>query len=102
MIPTVGFLEQIIPGLNDYRYLTTLQRLIKENESSSPAAAAAQKIYDDQLNLVAGKDRPEPGRPAKLDADRQVVVQAILSLGPGPQECKRLPRYCAKNMTLVV
>ena len=79
MVPSLALLQQMQPGLNDYRYLSTLQRLLKE-KADSPAAATARKVYDDQLQLVAGKDRPQPKDPAVFETDRQAVTQAILSL----------------------
>ncbi len=79
MVPSLTVLGQIMPGLNDYRYLSTLQRLLKE-KANSPAAAQAKKVFDDQINLVAGKDRPDPKDPAQYAKDRQAVTQAIVSL----------------------
>jgi hypothetical protein len=77
---------EILPGLNDYRYLSTLGRLVKEKASSprqgpqGQAAADAKKIFDEQVNLVAGKDRSGPQTQAGFDADRKAVIKAILSL----------------------
>ncbi len=78
MVPSLSLLGNILPGLNDYRYLSTLQRLIKE-KSNSPAAAQAKAVYDQQINLVAGKDR-DSFDAQKFIADRQTVTKAILSL----------------------
>ncbi|MFB3891634.1 MAG: hypothetical protein ACE15C_06375 [Phycisphaerae bacterium] len=79
LVPSLTLLANILPGVNDYRYLSTLQRLLKE-KADSPAAAEARKVFDDQINLVAGKDRPGPKDQAGFDADRQAVTKAILSL----------------------
>jgi hypothetical protein len=79
LVPSMTVLNEIMPGLNDYRYLTTLERLLKE-KANSPAAAEAKKVYEDQINLVPGKDRPNPKDPATFENDRQAVVKAILSL----------------------
>jgi len=79
LVPSTTVLCEIMPGLNDYRYLSTLQRLLKE-KASSPAAAAAKTLFDEQVNLIAGKDRSGPKTLAEFDADRQAVVKAILSL----------------------
>ena len=79
MVPALYLLMQIQPGLNDYRYLSTLERLLKE-KANSPAATAARKVYDQQLQLVAGKDRTAPTDPTAFESDRKAVVQAILSL----------------------
>jgi hypothetical protein len=56
--------------------LTTLERLLKE-KAGSAHAAAAQKVYDEQVDLVAGKDRE---RKADFAGDREAVTRAILSL----------------------
>ncbi|MCL2648374.1 MAG: hypothetical protein FWD61_15420 [Phycisphaerales bacterium] len=74
MVPSLSFLSQIQPGLNDYRYLTTLQRLAKENGD-----AAAMKIFEKQVALIAGKDRQSP-EPEAFEKDRKEVVDAILSV----------------------
>jgi len=78
LVPSLTLLGQILPGLNDYRYLTTLQRLLQE-KANSPAAAAARQVYQEQVNLVPGKDRKAPG--AEVFArDRAAVTQAIRML----------------------
>lgn len=79
LVPSVTLLGRILPGMNDYRYLTTLQRLIKE-KSGSPAAAEAKKVFEEQVDLRPGKDRLGPKDDAAFDADRQAVTKAILSL----------------------
>ena len=58
MVPSVSFLAEILPGLNDYRYLSTLQRLLKENPHH-PATAAAQKARTKCWRLRPGLDRGE-------------------------------------------
>jgi len=62
--------------VNDYRYLSTLQRLLKE-KPGHPAAADARKVFDDMMDLAPGK-----GRQAQpdFDADRRKVASAIESL----------------------
>jgi hypothetical protein len=79
MTPSLLLLANIQPGMNDYRYLCTLERLLKER-ASSPAAAQAKKVYEEQINLVPGKDRPGPKDQSGFDADRQAVTKAILML----------------------
>ena len=69
-------LGNILPGLNDYRYLSTLERLVKE-KPNHPAAAEAKKVFDEMLNLKAGADR---GRQADFAADRAKVAAAMASL----------------------
>ena len=78
LVPSLTLLGEILPGMNDYRYLSTLQRLLKE-KASSPAAAEAKKVFDEQVNLTAGKDRPDP-KAGTFEADRAAVTKAILSL----------------------
>jgi hypothetical protein len=82
LVPSIGFLGDVQPGLNDYRYLSTLGRLVKE-KPNHPAAAQAKAVYDEMVNLVAGKDRNgrgyrklESGQ-TEFDADRAKVTAAI-------------------------
>ncbi len=74
MVPAPDFLRHIIPGLNDYRYLSTLQRLIKENPSH-PKLAEAKAVWDEMIKLTAGKDREPKGR--DYAADRAKIIKAI-------------------------
>lgn len=78
LAPSASFLGSILPGLNDYRYLTTLERLLTE-KPQHPAAAQARKVYDEMLDLEAGKDRDV--NPMNVcDKDRARVIEAIESL----------------------
>ncbi len=79
LVPALGLLGSIQPGMNDYRYLTTLERMLKE-KAAAPQAAEAKKVYEEQINLVPGKDRAEPKDPAQYQKDRDAVVKAILML----------------------
>ena len=85
MVPNIGFLARIIPGLNDYRYLSTLQRLLKE-KPNHPAAAAGQALFDKMMDLRAGADRGisedpgDRGRNPDFAADRAAVTAAIEAL----------------------
>lgn len=83
MIPSISWLGQILPGLNDYRYLSTLQRLLKE-KPNHPAAAEARKVWNHMIDLKAGADCRGEGsdsaNAASFDADREAVVKAIQSL----------------------
>jgi hypothetical protein len=88
MVPSVSLLGSILPGLNDYRYLSTLQRLLKDRPDHSKAAEA-RKVFDAMMDLTAGKDvnvyqeRRGP-RLAEYERDREAVVKAIESLlSPG-------------------
>jgi len=85
MVPSLRFLSEILPGLNDYRYLSTLQRLFA-SKASHPAAPAAKRTLDAMMALVAGgdrwvgRDRRNEGRLGEYDADRKEVADAILAL----------------------
>lgn len=76
MIPSVAFLGQIQPGLNDYRYLSTLQRFLKE-KASFPGTTGARNVFDTMMLLIPGKDRQEPADVRQYDKDRAAMVEAI-------------------------
>ena len=87
MTPSVALLGRILPGLNDYRYLTTLERLIKAKSAGAGGGAQdakalqdAGKVFDDMMNLRAGADRTEPKDVEFFDVDRANVVKAIQGL----------------------
>lgn len=83
MVPSVTFLGEIMPGLNDYRYLTTLLRLLKE-KPQHPAAASCRKTFDAMVALTPGKDRRGPVDVSAYDADRRALAGAIeVLLGDG-------------------
>lgn len=75
-MPSLQILGSILPGLNDYRYLSTLERLLGE-KPNHPAAVAARKTFDEMVDLKAGTDR---NRKVDFEAERAKVVAAILSL----------------------
>ncbi len=85
MVPSLRFLCEIQPGLNDYRYLTTLERLILENPKHA-GIGRARKTFNEMMDLEAGKDRPvdarrrKEGRLEEYDADRKKVMAAIRML----------------------
>jgi hypothetical protein len=76
MVPSVGFLANIMPGIYDYRYLSTLERLLKE-KPEHPAAKSAQEVFQRMIALEAGKDREPKADYAK---DRAELANAIESL----------------------
>ncbi len=84
-VPSMRFLGEIQPGLNDYRYVTTLQRVLKDRPDH-PAAEAAAKVLAETTSLVADADRREgrrrrtEGRLSDYAADRRRLTEAILSL----------------------
>lgn len=49
LIPTIRFEREIREGIDDYRYMLTLDRLARENPDT-PAAAGARKLIEDKLN----------------------------------------------------
>jgi len=85
MVPSIKFLSQIQPGLNDYRYLSTLQRRIAASPDHANAAKA-RAVWRQMIDLKAGTDRPtgarrrKAGKLADYEADRQKVIDAILLL----------------------
>ena len=82
MIPAVAYLAEDLAGLNDYRALATLTRLVKE-KAGTPAAAQGQKILDSVNALEAGKDREAAAAkdPAAFyGPQREEVINAIIDL----------------------
>lgn len=79
MIPSVQYLGQIMMGLSDYRYLVTLQRLVKE-KGNSPAAVEGKKVLDEMINLTPGKDRGAARTPKDWQDDRAKLAGAIEAL----------------------
>jgi len=85
LVPSVRFLTEIQPGLNDYRYLGTLQRLLAARPDH-PAAKNARAVLDEMLALTAGTDRPRGAdrrtaeRLAEYEADRAKVISAVRKL----------------------
>jgi len=76
LVPSLQILGSILPGLNDSRYLCTLERLLKEKPNNANHAKS-QAVFDEMMGLEAGKDRD---RQADFDADRAKVVEAITAL----------------------
>lgn len=89
LVPSLGFLGEILPGLNDYRYLATLDRLLREKPDHA-AAATARKVYDEMIALTLGTDcavferRRGEGKLGEYDKDRARIVSAIESLLDSP------------------
>jgi len=85
MVPSMSFLSDVLLGLNDYRYLSTLERLLRERPDH-PGAAAARKVWEEMMNLTAGKDRQppasadDPSGVRTYERDRQAVIAAIEGL----------------------
>jgi hypothetical protein len=77
MVPGAYFLSAIMPGINDYRYLSTLERLIKE-KPDHPANKQAQEIFQRMIALEAGKDRETKTDFAKDRAELVNAIEAML------------------------
>ncbi len=85
LIPSIAFLTEIVPGLNDYRYLTTLEKRLKSSEDN-PNYKKSKKIYQTMLNLQPGIDRNE-GMVRKderklylYEKERKLIISAIMGL----------------------
>jgi hypothetical protein len=76
LVPSIDILGKILPGLKDYRYLSTLDRLIRERPDH-PATAEAKKLFEEMMDLEAGAER---SRTVDFEADRAKVVAAIEAL----------------------
>ena len=61
LIPSIHFEREIREGIDDYRYIQTLDRLIRKN-AKTPAAVTAQKLIDDKLSSFALGDRDHDAR----------------------------------------
>lgn len=85
LIPSMTFLSEIVPGLNDYRYLTTLETKLKSSLNASHHKRA-KKTYQTLLKLNPGVDRDEGDirkESEKLylyEKEREQVISAILLL----------------------
>lgn len=78
LIPSHYFLTEMLPGLNDYRYLATLQKMLTDKPDE-----AAQAVYNEMVNLTAGTDRDKV---VDYQADRDRITDTILALiGIEPQ-----------------
>ena len=100
LVPSLSYLREILPGLNDYRYLQTLEKLIaaKRTEAAGmnsifgqrakleTAITNAQTKLDALLALTAGKDRDigelriRDRHFADYEADRAQISDAITAL----------------------
>lgn len=85
LVPSVDLLTEILPGLNDYRYLSLLQRLLRDHPDD-PSHDEAQRIFDELMAIEPGNDRDEHSKRlerdqlAQYNLDRERIVKAILSL----------------------
>jgi len=74
--PNLRFLQQMQPGLNDYRYLTTLETLLEQRRDHANRAVAAA-VWAEMVNLTPGKDRTPPDPARQCREDRGKVIRAI-------------------------
>ena len=79
MVPSILLLGQIIPGLNDYRYLSTLERLLNE-KPAHPFAAKARKVLDEMMAITASCDRDGPEDSKNFEKNRASIIDSIVSL----------------------
>ena len=77
MVPSVPFLSEILQGLNDYRYLSTLERLLKE-KPDHPAHKQSEEVFQRMIALEAGKDRSRTPDYAKDRAEIAGAIEALL------------------------
>lgn len=102
LVPSLSFLQEIEPGLDDYRYFRTLEKLIERKRGEAgrltsiishghrlkldKAIADAQACLDRLLALTAGKDREVAEQRARerrygdYEADREALAKAITDL----------------------
>jgi hypothetical protein len=82
MVPSITFLAEITPGLNDYRYLSTLERLLKEKPEHA-AHKQAEEVFNRMVGLLAGKDREvetqrlNDNKAGEFDKDVDEIAAAI-------------------------
>jgi hypothetical protein len=78
LVPSMHYLTQVVPGLNDYRYLATLERMVEERGLGD--GDPATKLLGRMLDLTAGDSR-SPGAAFKgYSADRAQWVEALKRL----------------------
>ncbi len=91
MVPSLSFLQEMVPGLNDYRRLLELDTrlaLAKKTLAASPdaskkqaleaAVAAGESIVAKVAALTAGAQGAKP--PADVDAERADLTAALVAL----------------------
>jgi hypothetical protein len=81
LIPTVFFDRDIRAGIDDYRYMLTLSRLIKEHPNK-PGTASARKLLGDKLAAfsLGGRDHNALWPLAEFRSYRLQLAEAIESL----------------------
>jgi len=81
LIPTLHFEREVREGLDDYRYMLTLERLLRE-KPNHPAAPAARKLLDDKLAAfqLGERDHNAKWPAAEFRACRLQLAEAIEKL----------------------
>lgn len=85
LIPSLSLLQDMVPGLNDYRYLLTLERELARRPDA-PGAAKGQAVLAEVRALRAGTNaregsaRLKNGTFALYDQERAHVISAILGV----------------------
>lgn len=87
LIPSLSLLQDMVPGLNDYRYLLTLEQACAAHEEEA-AAVAGRKLLQEVHALRAGPDARTGSERARehqyqsYERERDRVIAAILALSP--------------------
>jgi hypothetical protein len=82
LITSLAFEREIREGLDDYRYMQTLDRLVKA-KPNHPAAAAGRKLLDDKLASFKLGERSHDAKwpAAEYRTYRQQLAEAIEAMG---------------------
>jgi len=81
LIPTIHFEREVREGIDDYRYMLTLSRLLKE-KPDRPAAAEARRLIDDRLASfrLGERDHNAKWPAAEFRTYRLALAEAIEAL----------------------
>ncbi len=85
LVPSAEFLTEILPGLTDYRYLTTLQQKLavsKKHPNWKKAEAIWKKMMDVEagVDMNRGMERTKKHQQKLYEEERQQVISAIMML----------------------
>ena len=81
LIPAINFEREIREGIDDYRYMETLDRLLRE-KPGHPAAAAGRKLLADKLASfkLGERDHNAKWPSAEFGSYRLALAEAIETL----------------------
>ncbi|MBI3920065.1 MAG: hypothetical protein HY318_01510, partial [Armatimonadetes bacterium] len=84
LIPTLHFEREVREGIDDYRYMLTLSRLLRE-KPNHPAAPAAKKLIDEKLASfqLGERDHNAKGPVEEYRTYRLQLAEAIEKLSAG-------------------